>query len=201
MINIFYNYSKIVLSEKELNLNNSTKIRFSDKISLKKSIFSFLNSETNQILNIFGNNEKYIFDYLLKEFKYIIAAGGVVSNDNQDILLIYKRNMWDLPKGKIDKGETPENAAIREVSEECGISINNLMIKEALESTFHIYFDKNKYYLKETKWFLMKTIKDEELSPQIEEGITKITWKNKSEIHQIINSIYPSLQNILSNCL
>jgi 8-oxo-dGTP pyrophosphatase MutT (NUDIX family) len=115
--------------------------------------------------------------------------------------LIYKRNMWDLPKGKIDKGETPENAAIREVSEECGISINNLMIKEALESTFHIYFDKNKYYLKETKWFLMKTIKDEELSPQIEEGITKITWKNKSEIHQIINSIYPSLQNILSNCL
>jgi 8-oxo-dGTP pyrophosphatase MutT (NUDIX family) len=51
----------------------------------------------------------------------IKAGGGIVVNEQNEVLLIYRRGKWDLPKGKLDDGETIEECALREVKEETGL--------------------------------------------------------------------------------
>ena len=90
----------------------------------------------------------------LSIFNKVSAAGGLVLNSKEEILFIYRSNKWDLPKGSIEKGESIEETAIREVEEECGIF--NLKVIKPLLTTFHIYFQ-NGMKLKETFWFLMSS--------------------------------------------
>ncbi|MDQ3433112.1 MAG: NUDIX hydrolase [Actinomycetota bacterium] len=53
----------------------------------------------------------------------IEAAGGVVVADDGQVLLVHRPRYddWTLPKGKLDRGETFEEAALREVREETGL--------------------------------------------------------------------------------
>ena len=107
-------------------------------------------------------------------FKIIEAAGGLVRNVAGEGLFIFRRGHWDLPKGKIDKGETVEAAAIREVQEETGIE--NVILGVPLPTTYHTYRNrKNKRVLKRTYWFEMTTT-DTELVPQTEEDIKEARW-------------------------
>src|ERR1700752_2983587 len=117
----------------------------------------------------------------LKSFKQIEAAGGFITNKD-GALFIYRSNKWDLPKGKIDKGETHQKAAIRECEEECGIK--NLVIKKQLRETYHIYKLKGKYTIKKTYWYLMSAPPGQKLKPQKEEGITRIKWYKKNEVNK-----------------
>lgn len=107
-------------------------------------------------------------------FKYIEAAGGVVQNEKGETLLIFRRAHWDLPKGKIDKGETPTQAAIREVKEETGL--RNLELGDALPDTWHTYVQNGKRILKRTYWFKMTT-SDQVLHPQQDEDIELAVWR------------------------
>lgn len=101
-------------------------------------------------------------------FKVVLGAGGVVFNEEKDkILFILRNGVWDLPKGKIDYGESDEKAAIREVCEETGVC--DLTLVKRLEPTYHIYFSNNEAYLKETHWFSMKAKEGQPLIPQKEE--------------------------------
>ncbi|MEZ5043781.1 MAG: NUDIX hydrolase [Saprospiraceae bacterium] len=122
----------------------------------------------------------YSKDYqqLVKDFesnyKLIEAAGGLVTNPSGKVLMIFRRNFWDLPKGKIDKGEHKEAAAIREVEEETGL--RNIELGYSLGETYHTYrTDKGKRILKRTYWYTMKA-PDQALTPQIEEDIEKAEW-------------------------
>ena len=99
----------------------------------------------------------------------------MVINPNKKVLFIYRNNVWDLPKGHIEKNESTESAAVREVEEECGIE--NSTIIQKLIITYHIYF-LDGIKLKETHWFLMHSDDSNNLIPQLEEGITEVALKD-----------------------
>jgi len=108
--------------------------------------------------------------------KVVVAAGGYVvrpGGKEPDVLLIYRRGAWDLPKGKLDKGETIAQCALREVQEEVGIS--KLRVLRPAGSTFHTYAEKGKFKLKTTYWYLMET-PETAFMPQAEEDIEAVAW-------------------------
>lgn len=123
------------------------------------------------------------------------AAGGVVINENHQLLMIFRNGKWDLPKGKIEKGEEPDTAAIREVYEECGIGM--LKLSKQIETTFHTYPFKESKVLKKTYWFLMTTTDRNTPVPQFEENILDVQWKNKSEVKKALQNSYASIAMLL----
>lgn len=136
------------------------------------------------------------FDSFKNNFEMIIAAGGKVSNTDGKILFIFRLGKWDLPKGKVEEGETLEVSAIREVEEECGIS--NLTILNHLKDTYHIYELNDKLVLKQSVWYEMKTDDTSKLIPQTEENITDARWMNDEEIqNEVLKNTYPSIREII----
>ena len=126
------------------------------------------------------------------------AAGGVVKNSKEEILIIYRKKRWDLPKGKLDYNESPEAAAVREVKEECGIK--KIVLGKFLLKTFHTYTEKNKFILKKTHWFIMSATENEELIPQIEEDIEEVKWMDKEKIYKkVFPKTYASIEEVLEN--
>jgi len=130
--------------------------------------------------------------------KKIVAAGGLVVNEKNEMLFIFRRQHWDLPKGKLDEGETIEACAVREVQEETGLK--KVEIVSFLCKTYHEYFDKwiNEDVIKESWWYLMKSDSSEILIPQTEEDIEKIIWVNESLVGFYLNSSYPSIKEVLN---
>ncbi len=120
------------------------------------------------------------------------AAGGIVKDEKENILFIKRFEKWDLPKGKIEKGETTEEAAIREVEEECGIE--NLELLSENKTTYHIFPRKNQFCLKISYWFDMKTTYKGKLTPQIEEDIIEVVFKNSTEIEEALQNTYANIQ-------
>ena len=130
-------------------------------------------------------------------FKVIKAAGGIVKrSDNEDlVLMIFRLGKWDLPKGKMEKGESTETSAVREVEEECGIG--GLKIIRRLPVTRHMYFHKDRWVMKETVWYEMVTDDRRELIPQTEEGITEVRWVSLEELPQLLKNSYSSIASLL----
>jgi len=126
----------------------------------------------------------------------IEAAGGMVLNKHGDVLMIFRRGFWDLPKGKIEPGESIEKCAIREVQEETGI--NRLEIIKKLQVTYHTYMIGNKTILKPSHWFKMIHEENEKTIPQTEEDITEIKWMNQKEVNAILDKSYASISELLS---
>ncbi len=135
----------------------------------------------------------------LDHFSVISAAGGLVTNKQHDILFIYRGRKWDLPKGRIEKNESIENTAIREVEEECGIT--NLSIRKFLLTTYHLFYQNKKNKLKETHWFLMDSDYQGTLTPQTEEGITKVVFKNREESQEALKNTYANIHLVLQSHL
>ncbi|MGL4631574.1 MAG: NUDIX hydrolase [Leadbetterella sp.] len=126
-------------------------------------------------------------------FVYIKAAGGVVQK-NGKLLLIKRLGKWDLPKGKAEKGENSYITAIREVEEECGVEVE---ISKKCCTSWHTYTTKKGINLKRTVWYCMDCISDENMSPQIEEGIEEIRWMDPIEIGQAMMNSYQTIQYVL----
>ncbi|AYD47167.1 MAG TPA: NUDIX domain-containing protein [Arachidicoccus soli] len=127
----------------------------------------------------------------------IIAAGGLVTNESGYLLMIFRRGFWDLPKGKLDEGESIEQCAIREVEEETGLS--NIDLGKLIGITFHDYFDKwtNQNVTKETHWFEMHVSNNQQLIPQTEEDIEKIEWVNSSIAKKYLQDSYTNIVDIM----
>jgi len=130
------------------------------------------------------------------ELPIIIAAGGLVRNSKDEILLIYRRGFWDLPKGKLDAGELIPECAIREVQEETGIQ--TLDLGPFICTTTHTYFDKwlNQDVEKHTHWYAMLSLENETLVPQTEEDIEKIEWVPMEQLHQYLLETYPTIRTV-----
>jgi len=127
----------------------------------------------------------------------IIAAGGLVTNPNGQILWIFRRGFWDLPKGKLDEGETIQTCAIREVQEETGL--RDIQLHELLKFTNHLYFDTylNAEVNKRTYWFHM-TIHEEQMGvPQITEDIEKIEWHSLATAKHCFQQTYPTILEVI----
>ena len=144
---------------------------------------------------IVTGDEEVIWTVFRSLFTYIQASGGAVKNEKDSLLMIYRNRHWDLPKGKMEKGESPGMCAVREVEEECGIK--NLKIVKKLSSTYHIFFLKNEC-IKHTHWYEMICKDGGKPKPQAEEGIKEAKWLTKEEVKKVKNKIYPSLHEILT---
>ena len=128
-----------------------------------------------------------------------IAAGGWVWNENNELLMIYRSNYWDIPKGHLDEGESIEECALREVMEETGVS--QLSIKNKIGLSRHIYDYKGIAVLKTTHWFRMQGKSNDVLIPQKEEGIEKVEWVAQSKINDYINQSWESLKDFYENSI
>jgi 8-oxo-dGTP pyrophosphatase MutT (NUDIX family) len=133
-----------------------------------------------------------------KHFDLIIAAGGIVKNEKGEILMIFRRGKWDMPKGKLDQGESIETCAIREVEEETGI--RNTKLLSPFGITYHVYDEFGKHILKESHWFNMLSPGIQSLIPQTEEQITAIEWTDDKRRKELLNESYPLIKEILSTC-
>ena len=144
---------------------------------------------------ILGKDLQKIKEAFFKHFHLIQAGGGLVKNKNQEILMIFRREKWDLPKGKLDEGETIEQCAKREVEEETGLS--HIKIIKPIAITYHTYILFGKRNLKETHWYLMNAVGDEKLIPQTEEEITEIIWAKKEELSKYLMNTFPTIEMVL----
>ena len=147
----------------------------------------------------FHNDVEALFKAFARHFKRIDAAGGLVTNDQQDILMIFRRGKWDLPKGKLDPGETIEACAVREVLEETGISQVNL--DAPLLTTYHTYDEYGKHILKASHWFLMHAPLREDLVPQTSEDITHAEWVSPEKARSLFATAFPSVVDVLKTHL
>lgn len=127
--------------------------------------------------------------------KLIKAAGGLVSNEENKYLFIFRNGKWDLPKGKLDKGESSRVAAIREVQEECGISIDSS--GERICKTYHIYEMNGSVVMKKTSWYWMRADNQKDLIPQAEEGITDARWLAPGDFMLVRQNTYPLIRDLI----
>ena len=123
--------------------------------------------------------------------RFVLAAGGLVVDEEGRLLTIRRLGVWDLPKGKVEKQEVVEDAAVREVQEECGLS--DVRLERAVTSTWHTYERKGRQELKRTDWFLMRASASEELVPQTDEGIEEVRWIGRAELPTVLGNTYSSL--------
>ena len=155
--------------------------------------------ETANISVLTEGNKELNWKNFISSYKLIEAAGGLVQNQNDEWLFIHRNGMWDLPKGKLEKGESIEECAVREVAEECGI--DEPTIEKPLSPTYHTYELKGKRILKKTYWYLMKSSDTSELIPQTEEGITEVKWVSTAEAKILSEASFGSIQEVIKEGL
>ncbi|MEK6616344.1 MAG: NUDIX domain-containing protein [Bacteroidota bacterium] len=197
MYKVFSGEKCVLISSREDrdDEKNVKVILFTSAEELHKEYRVFAKQSGLKKLIITGEEEKS-WNVFRSLFSYIEAAGGIVKNEKGKLLMIYRNRHWDLPKGKMEKGETPDETALREVEEECGVK--NLKIVKQLSSTHHIFFQNNEC-MKRTYWFEMTCNDSAPPIPQAEEGIKEAKWMSKEEVKKIASKIYPSLREALAS--
>lgn len=131
-----------------------------------------------------------------KRFNVVQAAGGIVLNEQDEILFMFRRGKWDLPKGKLDPGESLEECAVREVKEETGLS--EVTLQRFLLTTFHTYEENSSHILKESYWYVMQAAGKQELIPQQEEDIYELKWVRKEHLQEVLSISYPSICDVIN---
>lgn len=144
----------------------------------------FLHDDVEEVLKAFK-----------KKLVLIKAAGGLVHTADDNLLLIYRRGKWDLPKGKLNDNEEMENCAVRETKEETGLV--NVEIEKTLCITYHTYHEEGKHILKESHWFLMKAQKQNNLLPQLEEDIEKCEWVPVDQLAAYMENTHASILDVV----
>ena len=202
MYKVFYNQRTVFLSD---NYNYFTSnnfgvfYKYTDNNKLKIILDIFENTEDINQLHIYNKDTAKLFEEFSSFFTIIDAAGGLVKTPENKFLIIKRRGIWDLPKGKIESDESKTEGALREVEEECGIS--NLEIKKLITTTYHTYTLNNKRILKRTFWYDMAHNGNAELTPQTEEEITEAKWISKSDIKEVLKNTFPSIVEVLDKGL
>jgi len=156
---------------------------------------------TSSIKNhiIFHPDTELVFNELAKRFQRIQAGGGLVINEKNQILFIFRNGKWDLPKGKIEPNETIELGAIREVEEECGLKVSK--IEKHLAITYHTYLFDGKHILKSNYWFLMHADSAQNLVPQAEENILKVEWVDRDKVKPLLSNSYEAIEELVNKFL
>lgn len=190
MYKVFVNDCPLILTDTE-NISTNFNILNFENTNILEVVEALFQNKWNGICLVCNNLDECWREFQSK-FEVQKAAGGKVHNLNNDVLFIYRFDKWDLPKGKLEKGESIKECAIREVEEECGIT--NLHIAKPLETTYHIFEREGNIILKITYWFLMNTSYTGELTPQIEEGIEQVLFKNTSETFNALKNSYENIR-------
>jgi len=183
-------------------------IALTDNLSNSDISFSYFNTNFQEIINriqsgnvgsvvLYHANIDEAWNDFKKRFDVIEAAGGLVENEQKEYLFIYRNGFWDLPKGKMEAGEKPDETAIREVQEECGIQ--HISIQHYLLDTYHLFTENKKKRLKITHWYKMKEDQVSTLTPQEEEGIEKVAWIDIEKHAEIFNNSYENIRLIIES--
>ena len=174
-----------------------------DYHQIKVSNFNFFSfykliskHESPKTFLLLTKNFKSVFKEIKRSMILIKAAGGIVSNEANKYLFIFRNGKWDLPKGKIEKGEKSRIAAIREVQEECGINIDSCGDKVC--NTYHIYEINGAMVIKKTAWYWMRANKQKKLVPQLEEGITDARWLSAGNLMLVRQNTYPLIKDLIN---
>jgi 8-oxo-dGTP pyrophosphatase MutT (NUDIX family) len=201
-IRIYFGDKPVILCneiDKELNeiLHHPDAV-FVDEVSPRaiKAMLHEIKKEEFHAGVIWNGDLDKLKETFFKNFKIIEAAGGIVQNEKKEILFIYRLGKWDLPKGKIEKGEKEEDCALREVTEET--SVKNLHLKKKVGETYHVYDEFGKHFLKISHWYHMTCSSKQQLVPQTEEHITEIKWVKTLDIKEPVKNTYPSIKDILA---
>ena len=198
-IKIYVNDRVIVLTDKKIKSNDQVYV-FENRKALAKRLDRFEASD-DECLCIIHPDVDELFDNVTKCFKYIEAAGGLVTLRDGRILLIRRLGKWDLPKGKAKKGESLQETAIREVMEECGLKTSPIITAD-LAHTYHTYYRDGARVLKHTAWFAMRYDgRDDTLYPQYEEDITDAVWLPAKQLGMVLQNTYESIKLVLEQWL
>lgn len=192
---------EVFVNDHPIYLTNSVKKETNDKLFLLDTF------DIEYVVNQLNNGEissAFLYhpdqENLLKKFKkrvpVVVAGGGLVVNPKGEKLMIFRNGKWDIPKGKLDKGESIEDAAIREVEEETAVS--GLALDKFICKTYHIFKRNGAFKLKETYWYAMKSDFDGKLKPQKAEGIQKAEWQTDSEIEVSLKNSYPNIRVVIN---
>ena len=192
---LFYNQSALFIGEENSRSKDVSWVDVKNRVEMHSVIEKWVEQDNPQDFILGGYDAKKIFKDVKNYFKYVQAAGGLVTNQKNQFLFIKRLGVWDLPKGKMEKNEKPKICALREVAEETGIS--GITITEKLPATYHIYFQDEQFFLKKTDWYRMKTEDTEEPTPQAEENITAAVWLDKRESQDALSQSYRSLKDTL----
>lgn len=160
---------------------------------LKKHQNDFVGLSTDIIFK--HENLNWLQQTFFSLYENITAAGGLVINPEGKMLFIFRRGKWDLPKGKLDPGESIETCAAREIMEETGVS--PLVQQHKITDSFHLYTQHNITFLKTTHWYHFTTTFNGNLVPQTEEDITGICWLGKEELNQVLSNTYEAIKDLL----
>jgi 8-oxo-dGTP pyrophosphatase MutT (NUDIX family) len=193
MYKVFVNDKPIILTS-EISEDKLYKTYPLKYVDLPRVIRS-LRKNTNKGVYLYHKNEDKLLKKFLKKFPNVIAGGGKVYNSIGKVLFIYRNDKWDLPKGKVESGESIELGAIREVEEETGVT--GLKITRPLETTYHIFKRNGRYKIKITYWYEMQTSFDGKLVPEKNEGITKVKWLGKKKQVKALKNSYANIRELM----
>ena len=194
---------KVFIENREVNFRNQFNTLQADGVIYAKASESFekillsriLKTPENKIATVICDSVKKVWKNLKSECKFVHAAGGIVQREDE-FLFIERNNLWDIPKGKHERGESIEETALREIEEECGIK--GMILNELICTTYHTYFFKNKLHLKETHWFHFSYSGSKQTFCQAEEGITDARWFKRNEFAEIETKTYQSIQFVIN---
>jgi ADP-ribose pyrophosphatase YjhB (NUDIX family) len=200
-ITIYFNEKPVYLCDEisdELNeLMHHPDAEFIDELSTP-AINSLLNEIKKEDFHagiIWNADLEKLKKAFFKHFVIVEAAGGIVQNEKKEILFIFRRGKWDLPKGKMEKKELAEECAQREITEETGVS--GLVLKKKVGETYHTYDEYGKHILKISHWFYYTCLKDQQLIPQTVEDITETRWIKTKDIKEPMSNSYENIKAIL----
>lgn len=206
MYKIYFNNKLIVLTHWALHslmsqsTKNSVEVFYKGKTKLILSCLDKLEKNTElKALYLLADDVEALWSDFKSLFKWIEAAGGLVINDRQEMLLIFRRGHWDLPKGKLENNETILQGAEREVLEETGLS--EVKTLHRVINTYHIYDTKKHRVLKKSYWYMMYA-PHQKLIPQTEEDIEVAKWVKVSDFDiSRYSPIYSNIEDVIRACL
>ncbi|NJK97565.1 MAG: NUDIX domain-containing protein [Bacteroidales bacterium] len=180
---------------KSFEKNDGLFYKFSDKDEVTELLKAFEGFSKLGNLYILHKDTELIMEHIKSLYTILEAAGGVIRRADGKFLGILRNGVWDLPKGKVEKGEFYKQTALREVKEECGL--NSIEVGKRLIDTYHTYSEKGKSILKRTIWYEMHLKKDETPVLQAEEGITDCRWFDTETVGEALKNTYESLRDVL----
>jgi len=202
-IKIYYGEKPVYLCDEmddALNeLLHHPDVVFIDELSPRaiKSLVHEIKKEDFHAGILWNNDLDQLKKAFFKHFTVIEAAGGIVQNDDKELLFIFRRGKWDLPKGKMEKNELPEICAAREIEEETGVK--KLKLKKKTGDTYHIYDEFGKHFLKISHWYYFTCPSKQELQPQAIEDITEVKWFKTKDIKKPMTNTYATIKDILGS--
>lgn len=197
MYRIFHGKHRILLSSKESHIGKYQPdfiFKKPKEEQIKEALKVSKKATKPLVILLLGKPDKILKKVIL-EFKYQIAAGGIVENDKGQILLMKRLGKWDLPKGKLEKNENIEQCALREIEEETGAK--DLSVVSSFQETYHTYFRNDKWIIKHTHWYIVKCKNGKKLAPQFEEDIEEVSWVKPKNIQTKDINTYPAIRRLL----